>query len=209
MCGTVEGNLRVGDINLAMPAGIAVAAMLFSHRAWKAFAIWIALFLLATAFVATTKVLFIACGTNIDTVTFNAASGHAMLTAAAYPALLFTSLRTQSLAICMGGLVAGVLMGIGMGVFLVTHQYHSVSEVVIGWLVGTCASAWTVWILRHEPPQRISVAAMSCGVAAFLAAWMARPVELEIWAKQVGYTVLKRATLCGPAAQLPWTTKCV
>lgn len=195
--------LVLGDAAVAVPAGAAIAILLLSQGTWKSSAWWMLLFLAGTGCIAASKLVFAACGKEIEMVAFKAASGHAMLAAAVYPTLLFVVLRAYHALVWSSGLMLGMMIGPAMGALLIIRSLHSPSEVLAGWIVGAAVSTWTIRTLCREPSIPVSISAALCGIAAFLAIWVARPVELEVWAKEIARNAFRDNRVCGPEDPLP------
>jgi 4-amino-4-deoxy-L-arabinose transferase-like glycosyltransferase len=201
----MEKIVSLGSIAIMIPAGAAISVMLAVQRAWKAALLWIVLFLLAIALVVASKVMFMAWGTGIRSIDFKAASGHAMLTAAVYPVLFYLALQTYHSTVWMCGVLLGIVLGVGMGIFLVVDDFHSSSEAGAGCAIGAAVSLGFVRILRGGPRMRISPQSLLCSAGTFLLIWSAEPASLELWMRDIAHILSKHGHLYGLASgEMAW-----
>jgi membrane-associated phospholipid phosphatase len=158
---------RFGEVQNLLPAALWVCLALVRSEATRPLAyrwlFWLALFtLLDTA----SKIIFIGWGVGVESWNFTGFSGHAMFSAAIYPLLLATlaarlSLRWQKLALGTGFLLAALV-----GVSRLMVNAHSVSEVVLGLLLGGAVTLLTV------SPIGLPQASWRLYVPTLLALWM-------------------------------------
>ena len=142
--------VHLGDVPLTLAAAAAVTVWLLLARAWRLALLWSVLFALGIGLVVTTKVAFLAWGAPLPGTSFKAVSGHAAGVTAVLPTLLFLLLqrtpRRQG-----AGVAAGLAAGALMGVLLVLQGYHSVTEVIAGWVIGAVVSLCGIRLLRPMP----------------------------------------------------------
>ncbi|HEY8609588.1 MAG TPA: hypothetical protein VIM12_20920 [Noviherbaspirillum sp.] len=174
----------LGDAAVMLPAAMAIVAWLAACGAWKIAITWTLAFSTACLLVAGSKVIYMAWGWHVPSLAFNALSGHAMLSAAILPMagyMLMNALRADRRT--AGGL-GGAVASVGMGVFLVFFEYHSVSETVGGWLAGAAAA---FAVLRRRPSISNASAARwrsLGGVLVFVLMWHAEPGVAKLWIVQ-------------------------
>jgi hypothetical protein len=190
--------LHLGDLNLTLPAGSAIAAWLLAGRAWRVALGWSLVFGLALAVVAANKIAFMGWATGVPALGFKAASGHATGFTAVFPTVCYLmstgrSPRARALAAGLGlGLAAVVAAA------LVHADEHTLAEALAGWLIGASAFLFTVH-LAGELRQPPGAGAFACAACVFLAtAWLIHRIP-------VGYWMIKVAlVLSGNAAPTPW-----
>jgi membrane-associated phospholipid phosphatase len=120
---------------------------------------WLMLFVPATLLVVGTKLAYMAFGFGIQSIDFRGVSGHTFNTSAIVPVVLV------SLAGCrvawktaLYGLL-GLVFACMVGVSRVVLEYHSVSEVIFGLIVGgatalayLCGKSTQLVVLRFRAP---------------------------------------------------------
>jgi hypothetical protein len=68
---------HLGDLSLTLPMAGAITVWLLAERAWRAALVWGAVFGLALALVAATKIAFMGWDTGLPALRYQALSGHA------------------------------------------------------------------------------------------------------------------------------------
>lgn len=128
---------HLGDLTLTMPAAGAIAAWLLFARSRRAALGWVALFGLALAVVAASKIAFLGWHTGVHALRFHALSGHAAGFTAVFPTAC--GLLAQRYGRTARHVAAG--LGLGMGalvvVALVEARQHTPAEAFAGWVLGT------------------------------------------------------------------------
>jgi membrane-associated phospholipid phosphatase len=128
---------RFGEVQNLLPAALWVCLALVRSEASRPLAyrwlFWLALVsLLDTA----SKVVFIGWGMGVASWNFTGFSGHAMFAAAIYPLLLATLAARFAPRWYKMALGVGFLLAVLVGVSRLMVNAHSVSEVLLGWLLG-------------------------------------------------------------------------
>lgn len=143
---------RFGEAQLMAPTALVLGVWLAWIGARHSARVWLALFGIAFALTAATKIAFIGWGVGIPRINFTGISGHAMHASAVLPMLAHSllssshrSARSVATALCylLAALVALSRVVIGA---------HSASEVAVGFALGGAASALT--IVRAQLPER-------------------------------------------------------
>jgi hypothetical protein len=135
--------------------------------------------------VAASKVAFIGWGIGIRSLDFTGFSGHAMRATAAIPVMAY--LLWQSAA--PSARKAAVALGYGVGAILSMSRVfvgaHSVSEAVLGALLGVAVSATFLWVARGRctaVPHRWLIALSMAGM---LGTSHAQPAPTHRWISSV------------------------
>ena len=126
---------NVGDAALTLPVALVCASWL-ALSDWRLAIRWVSLLAAGMALVGLTKILYAGCGFEISQIDFRVISGHTMLSTAVWTvtvALLVREWRPNGFPELFVGLGIGLITGVAR-VFV---HAHSISEVVIGWGVGT------------------------------------------------------------------------
>lgn len=150
---------RLGEAQTALPAALLAAWVLVRHPQARSLALWW-MALLGAAIVLTTasKLAFIGWGIGSAELDFTGISGHAMFASAVYPLLLGTVVAARAPPAGRRiAVAAGFVLGVLVGVSRVVIGVHSVSEVVLGLLLGGLVSVLAL-ALAHLPRVRIGPA---------------------------------------------------
>lgn len=131
--------ISLGDSAIAIPLALCIGLALAVQQQRQQAVWWVLAFGAGVAVVAAGKLAFEFFGWSLPSLDMYVISGHAMLTAAVYP-MLFTTLahpfgpRARMLGLLLGLGLAGL-----MGIALVAGRFHTLSETVLGALVGLAA----------------------------------------------------------------------
>ncbi len=167
--------IDLGHTAVALPMAAAIAAWLIAGRSLKLASSWCLLFGAGLALVAMSKIAFLGWAVQIPALEFKALSGHALCATAVLPVLFFVALQGRSDARRLAGFIAGIGVSIFLGVLLVYFEFHSASEVVASFILGTCISMSYMRIARHSPPPRTSPWAISLGMLVFVTVFSLKP----------------------------------
>jgi membrane-associated phospholipid phosphatase len=140
---------RLGEAQLLLPAAAVVVWLLLRDRAVPAgpgqrgLALqWMLRLGAAAALTTASKVAFIGWGLGSTALDFTGVSGHTMFATATYPLLLATAVPATWPRIRQAGALAGLALGLAVGLSRLMVDAHSVSEVLAGVLVG----GWAGWL---------------------------------------------------------------
>lgn len=129
---------RFGEVQNLLPAALWVCLVLVRAEATRAFAFrWLFWLVLVTLVDTASKIVFIGWGVGVASWNFTGFSGHAMFSAAIYPLLMATLAAKWSPGWQKAALGVGLALAAVVCVSRVMVNAHSVSEVVLGWLLGS------------------------------------------------------------------------
>ena len=125
-----------GDSAAMMPAALLIALWLVAARAWRHAQFWCLGFAVMAALIAATKIAFMGWGIGIEAIDFAGISGHTALAVAVLSVGAAVSLADRAPPIRLFGAILGGTIGLAIGVSRLVLHVHSLSEVVIGAVVG-------------------------------------------------------------------------
>ena len=141
---------NLGDVTVMAAAAVAIIAGLALERAWRMAVWWAVLFALGLLLVVATKIAFVGWGIGIRSLDFTGFSGHSMRAAAVSPVLAYLIVQNISSSLVRG---AGVAAGLGLGALISVSRLalhmHSISEVVMGYLLGAIVSLGFIWLFSR------------------------------------------------------------
>lgn len=151
---------NVGDAALTLPIAAVCTTWLSltdSKLAWR----WNVLICAGMALVGATKVLYFDCGVEIRPLDFRVISGHTALA---------TSVWTVAIALlghnfidrARAGAVAGLFLGVLTATARVFDHAHSVTEVIIGWLLGAVMALVFVNAFKRANVRLVLPSAAPC-----------------------------------------------
>lgn len=147
-----------GDSMLLIPTAAIMAFLL--HRksdnkrtAWY----WLLAFCTAGAVVSLSKIAFLGFGIGSARFNFTGFSGHSAMSATLWPVMLWLLSARLPTFWRTAALVAGYLIPLMVGISRLVLNYHSVSEVISGLVLGfTLSSAFLIG-QRHVRPRGFSL----------------------------------------------------
>lgn len=158
---------RFGEVQNLLPAALWVCLALVRSETTRPLAYrWLFWLALVSLVDMASKVVFIGWGVGLARWNFTGFSGHAMFSAAIYPLLLATLAARLSPGWQKGALGVGLLLAVVVCVSRVMVHAHSVSEVVLGWLLGDMV---TLMAVSKPGLQRVT---WRLYVPTLLAVWM-------------------------------------
>lgn len=132
-----------GDPFLTVPLAAVVMMWIAATQSLRATINWAALFAGGALVVAATKFAYAGWGVEVSALNFAVVSGHTMLATAVYPTTFaICASRTKSHT-ALWAISAGLAFALAIGVSRVLVGFHSISEVVTGWLLGAVVSGMT------------------------------------------------------------------
>ncbi|RKR37475.1 phosphatase PAP2 family protein [Paraburkholderia sp. BL17N1] len=161
----------LGSAGMTLPLAFAIALWLAVGYTWRMAAGWLLLLGAAIGIVTVTKLAFLGWGVGVRELDFTGVSGHAMLSTAVYPVVLFLMLLPTRPIIRLAGVLLGLAAGIAVGLSRVVLSAHSPSEAITGCLTGAITALVFVRLAWHAEPGRLSAlpVAVSMMVLAVLA----------------------------------------
>ncbi|SFI09745.1 PAP2 superfamily protein [Collimonas sp. OK307] len=190
---------KIGGSTIMLPAATAIAAWLLAARAWRSFWVWCLLFGGALLLVAASKIAFVGWGIGIETLDFKGFSGHAMRAAAIIPLLFYLVLQQQTPQIRLTAAVFGVCFAVLVSLSRVLLDFHSVSEAVSGWLMGTSVCLAFIWQAERLPKPSLNRALITASFVLLLAASFARPVPTQWLIEETAQLLTGHAAMAAPS----------
>ena len=136
---------RLGEAEIALPAALMTVLVLLLRPHTRGFAArWLVLLGGGIALTTATKVAFIGWGIGSPALDFTGASGHSMFAAAVYPVLMLVFVSGVLPGGSRTALMLGYAMALLVGISRLAVGAHSVSEVIVGLLIGAPVSALAV-----------------------------------------------------------------
>jgi hypothetical protein len=150
---TLSSIIHVGDPVVMLPFAAAITASLLFDRSWKLAAWWTVLFGGGLALVVVSKILYIGWG-NTLALEFKAISGHATLTSSVIPTVSYLLLQPFNRRLRMIGVPLAVGFSALISILLAILDFHSISECVAGFMLGTTVSMMFIRLAGRSPsPQ--------------------------------------------------------
>jgi len=132
---------RLGESPIVLPMAAALALVFLAFDAHRVLRAWAWALVTAILVTAASKIAFLGWGWGIAPLDFTGFSGHAMLSAAIYPVLGHAFARRRQASTAWWGAAMGGALAALIAVSRVTTHAHSVSETVLGFLMGCAVSA--------------------------------------------------------------------
>lgn len=167
--------IDIGHTAFALPLAAAIAAWLISGRAWKLALYWCLMFAAGLSLVALSKIAFLGWDAGIPAIGFKALSGHALCATAVIPVLLFVILEGAPRAWRRGGVMVGIWISVGLGVLLVHFDYHTASEVLASFMLGTLISLGYMRLAEVSPAPSIGRWTVPSSICAFVLIFALKP----------------------------------
>lgn len=171
--------IDIGHTAVMMPAAGAIAAWLIVGKAWKAAMSWCLILALGLGLVAWSKIAFLGWGLEIQSIGFQALSGHAWRATTVIPVFFFVMLHRTPRAWRIGGALAGAAFALGLGTLLVIFDFHTVSEVLASTVLGLTAAYAFIRIDMTCPASRTSPWAAPVTALTFIAICGLEPSALN------------------------------
>ena len=145
---------RFGEVQNLLPAALWVCLALVRAEATRPLAYrWLLGLTLVTLLDTASKVAFIGWGWGVERWNFTGFSGHVMFSAAIYPLLMATLAAWLAAGWQKVGLGFGFALAALVAVSRVMVDAHSVSEAVLGLLLGSAVTLLAIW--RAGLPQAV------------------------------------------------------
>ena len=140
---------RLGEAQVLLPATLLAVVMLWRRPDARSLAAWwMALLGAAAGLAVASKIAFIGWGIGWAEFDFTGMSGHAVFSAAIFPLLMGVLASNAPRAFRYLAVAAGCVLALLIGLSRLVLGAHSVSEVLIGWLVGGAATAAVLALAR-------------------------------------------------------------
>jgi membrane-associated phospholipid phosphatase len=174
----------LGGLNVTALLALAIAAWLVGAHCWRLALAWCLLFGGAVLIAVASQMAFIGWGIGIQSLDFTGFSGHAMRAGAVFPVAFFLLFERRgrrrggpwSTMPAFGrterrregwlraGLLAGVVLAVGVAIARVEVGAHSPSEAAAGCLLGLAASG--LFVLRSRSARDFSPRPLLLGLLA-------------------------------------------
>ncbi|MEI7538528.1 MAG: phosphatase PAP2 family protein [Comamonadaceae bacterium] len=136
---------RLGEVQILLPAALFSMLVLAHNSDTRSLATnWLGLLSLASLLTLASKIVFIGWGIGSAWLDFTGLSGHTMFAAAVYPLLLGTLASRLPPWGQKAAVAAGFALALLVGMSRLEVGAHSLSEVVVGLLLGGAASAFAI-----------------------------------------------------------------
>jgi hypothetical protein len=204
--------IDIGHTAVMLPMAGAIAAWLIAGRAWKMALCWCVMFAAGLSLVALSKIAFLGWETGIPSLDFKALSGHALCSTAVIPVLFFVVLQGASTSWRTGGVVFGIGVSVALGVLLVHFKFHTASEVIPSFMLGTTVSLGYIRIATTLPAPRINRWTVPLSMIVFVVFFSLKPssinhrlvdVALHLSGRDRPYEWPKKMDLYGACRALP------
>lgn len=141
-----------GDSTLLLPSALLIFIMLLYFSTDKKIAWYWGLLFGGTSFVVClSKLAFMGWGIGSKTFNFTGFSGHTALSACFYPMLFWLLSSRLSLSMRYTAVLIGFIFALGIGFSRLQIHAHSISEVILGFLLGMTASIIFLLLQHHAP----------------------------------------------------------
>ncbi len=136
---------RLGEVQILLPAALLSMLVLAHNTDTRSLATnWLGLLSLASLLTLASKIAFIGWGIGSAWLDFTGISGHTMFAAAVYPLLLGTLTSRLPPWGQKTAVAAGFALALLVGMSRLEVGAHSLSEIVVGLLLGGAASAFAI-----------------------------------------------------------------
>jgi membrane-associated phospholipid phosphatase len=145
---------RLGESPIVLPIAVALVLVFLAFDAHRVLRVWALALVVAIGVTSVSKIAFLGWGLGIAALDFTGFSGHAMLSASIYPVLGHVFARRRQASTAWWGAAMGCALAALIAVSRVTTHAHSVSETVLGFMLG-CAVSATAMGFRAPSHMRI------------------------------------------------------
>jgi hypothetical protein len=171
--------IDIGHTAVMLPVAGAIAAWLVAGQAWRTALWWCGMFTVGLSVVALSKIVFLGWQVGIPALDFEALSGHAYRSAAAIPVLFFVLLQASSMGGRTGGVFFGMVVSAGIAVLLVRFDFHTASEVIASFILGSVVSLGFMRLATTLPAPRLTRWTVPLSVLALIVIWRLKPSSLS------------------------------
>lgn len=185
---------RLGEAQLLLPAALIAAGWLTWRLGAGATArTWLALLGMAIALTTFSKVAFMGWGIGVASLDFTGFSGHAMFAAAVYPVLARIATVQAPAMLQKMAMALGVSLALVIALSRLEIQAHSLSEVILGSLLGLIASGLALrWHPVSSAPSKPWTPAILLSCLAFIP-WQTPPALTHRLVTQIALSLSHRS----------------
>ncbi|HAV35274.1 MAG TPA: membrane-associated phospholipid phosphatase [Massilia sp.] len=171
--------IDIGHTAVALPLAAAIAAWLITGRAWKMALYWCLMLVAGLSLVALSKIAFLGWDAGIQSIDFKALSGHALCATAVVPVLFFVVLQSAPAGWRRAGVLFGLWVSAGLGLLLVHFEYHTASEVIASFILGSVISLGYIRIAMTSPAPRVTWWTVPLCIGAFALIFILKPSSIN------------------------------
>jgi membrane-associated phospholipid phosphatase len=164
---------------ITIPITLTMAIWLLVAREWKPAILWCTLFGFANLLVLATKVAFVGWGIGIEALDFTGISGHATRAAMVYPILFYFGLQAAPRRVNGRGVYLGMAVGAMISISRVMVNAHSGSEILAGWLLGTCMCLIFLKVMKTHTVLISRRWLLACSFSLLFISPLMRPFESD------------------------------
>ncbi|MEO6919853.1 MAG: phosphatase PAP2 family protein [Collimonas sp.] len=162
-----------------LPAAVAIAIWLIAGDARRLFLYWCLLFGGGLILVAASKIAFVGWGIGIQSIDFTGFSGHAMRSAAIIPTFFYLALQPRTRAVRWAAVLLGLCLATLISVSRVFLHFHSVSEALSGWLLGSAVCLAFILSAESLPKPGFNRILIAASFALLLVASCTKPIPTQ------------------------------
>lgn len=182
--------VHFGEASLMFPLAGIVALRLAYLGQWKQAFYWLLSLSVGAAVILIGKLAFEFGGWSMPAADVYSISGHAMLTASVYPVSLTVLGSIWSKRAARVGLFSGICLALLAAVALVGGRYHTLSETLIGMVVGFTVT-WanlrpSHWLLAPSQMPRLGRKAL-CAVLLVILPVSIYPIRVQLWSSALSW----------------------
>lgn len=140
-----------GNSVLLLPAALALMLWMLAAKRHRLAVAWALCFGSAVVLVLASKLAFLGWGIGSRALDFTGISGHGMVSTAVFTMMAYMLALRRNAQATMLALVIGLAVGSAVGASRLVLGVHSVSEVVLGFMLGAWAALQSIWLVRQAP----------------------------------------------------------
>ncbi|NHZ79363.1 phosphatase PAP2 family protein [Massilia sp. CCM 8695] len=163
------------------PLGIAIAVWLAAAHCRRRALYWCLLFGATLLIVIASKIAFLGWGIGIEAVHFAGFSGHAARAAAVFPVAAYLALCGRAKAWRYLAVGLGVALALAVTLSRVMVDTHSVSEAILGCLLGLACAGAFIALVRSNRQFQPSLTLIALTLAVLLIPYKGEPHNSQQW----------------------------
>lgn len=171
----------LGGVAVTAPLGIAIAVWLAAAHCRRRALYWCLLFGATLITVIGSKIAFLGWGIGIEAVHFAGFSGHAARAAAVFPVAAYLALCGRAKVWRYVAVSLGVLLALGVTLSRVMVDTHSVSEAILGCMLGLACAAGFIALVRSNRQFQPSPVLIALSVAVLCIPYKGEPHNSQQW----------------------------
>jgi len=157
-----------GDCSVLLPVFLVTAAWLISRAATRRNGLlWILTVFICIAVVGLSKLMYMSWDIGIPGLDFSGFSGHTALSSLIWPLVPALLIPERNVLLRRTAIALGVLLAVGVAASRLGLGVHSISEVILGGMLGFGFTAGFFFKLRNTTPRN-SAPAWQIGISLLL-----------------------------------------